>query len=175
MQPLYKSILESAPCPVSLIEGLPVDLETAPNSLLIIDDLQGIKGEVVSEWFTKKCHHLKTSVIYLVQNLFLKPPSHRTISLNSHYMVIFKSPRDSSQIVHLAKQIFPGEAQTLVSAYKQATSKPFSYIFLDLKQQTEDIYRLRSSVFPWDCFVFISSKTPTYKWDLWREELSHGI
>ena len=90
-------------------------------------------------------------------------------------MVIFKSPRDSSQIVHLAKQIFPGEAQTLVSAYKEATSEPFSYIFLDLKQQTEDIYRLRSSVFPWDCFVFISPKTPTYRWEHWREELSHGI
>ena len=175
MQPLYKRIVETSQCPVTLIEGLPADLVTPSNSLLIIDDLQGINGELVSEWFTKKCHHLKTSVIYLVQNLFLKPPSHRTISLNSHYMVIFKSPRDSSQIIHLAKQIFPGESQTLISAYREATAEPYSYIFLDLKQQTEDIYRLRSSVFPWNCFVFISPKTPTYKWEDWREELSHGF
>ena len=175
MQPLYKCIEESSPCPVTLIEGLPSDLETRPNSLLIIDDLQGINGETVAEWFIKKCHHLRTSVIYLVQNLFLKPPSHRTISLNSHYMVIFKSPRDSSQIIHLAKQIYPGETQTLISAYREATLKPYSYIFLDLKQQTEDMYRLRSSIFPWDCYVFISPKTPTYKWEDWREELSHGF
>ena len=175
MQPLYKRIEQSSPCPVTMIEGLPSDLETRPNSLLIIDDLQGINGEVVSEWFIKKCHHLKTSVIYLVQNLFLKPPSHRTISLNSHYMVIFKSPRDSSQIIHLAKQIYPGETKTLISAYREATLQPYSYIFLDLKQQTEDIYRLRSSIFPWDCFVFISPNTHTYKWENWREELSHGF
>ena len=175
MQPLYKRIEESSPCPVTMIEGLPSDLETRPNSLLIIDDLQGINGEIVSEWFIKKCHYLRTSVIYLVQNLFLKPPSHRTISLNSHYMVIFKSPRDSSQIIHLAKQIYPGETQTLISAYREATLKPYSYIFLDLKQQTEDMYRLRSSIFPWDCYVFISPKTPTYKWEDWREELSHGF
>ena len=59
-----------------------------------------------------------SSVIHIGQNLFSKNKEHRTIILNSHYLVILKNPRDASQITHLAKQIYPGNQTYLQSAFK---------------------------------------------------------
>jgi hypothetical protein len=35
----------------------------------------------------------------------------RNISLNAHYIVLFKLPRDKQQILMLARQINPGKVQ----------------------------------------------------------------
>ena len=56
----------------------------------------------------EESHHSDTSVIYLVQNLFSKNKESRTISLNAQYMIVFKNPRDSSQLANLARQMYPG-------------------------------------------------------------------
>lgn len=149
MQPLYHEFKKNAPCSVSFIEGLPVDLTPPRNTLLIIDDLQGREAVAsVRDWFIKKSHHCDTSVIYLVQNIFDKTPDHRTISLNTHYMVIFKNPRDGSQISHLAKQMFPTNARLMTDAYRQATARPHGYIIVDLRQSMPDHYRLCKGLFP---------------------------
>ena len=87
------------------------------------------------------------SIIYIVQNLFSKNKEHRTITLNCHYIVIFKNPRDASQIIRLASQMFPRQTQYMLEAYKMATEQPYSYLFIDLKQDTPDHMRLRSNIF----------------------------
>ena len=161
MQDLYQTIQQTAPCSVELIEGLPEDLHTKENTLLVIDDLQGQQSKIIRDWFTKKSHHLATSVIYLVQNLFDKLPEHRTTSLNANYHVIFKNPRDASQISHLAKQVFPQNPRLMVSAYHQATEKPHGYLFVDYRQKTPDLYRLQTHVFagdPQPPTVFVDEK-----------------
>lgn len=161
MQDLYKEMREHSPCPISFIEGLPQDLETERNSLLIVDDLQGkASASAINDWFTKKSHHCDTSVIYLVQNVFSKEPQHRTTSLNAHYILVFKNPRDASQVTHLAKQMFPHNPQLMVDAYRQATQHPHSYLVLDCRQETDDLYRLRSSLILGSTMgVFVDSKT----------------
>ena len=53
--------------------------------------------------FTKGSHHSNLSVLHLVQNVFDKNKHTRTISLNAHYLVIFKNPRDASQVTHSAR------------------------------------------------------------------------
>ena len=149
MQPLYGTFTEIAPCPVQLLEGLPPDLRPQPGTLLILDDLQGHDTKkVIRDWFTVRSHHYDTSVIYLVQNVFDKNAEHRTVSLNAHYMAIFKNPRDASQVTHLAKQMFPHNVKLIAEAYKAATEQPHSYLFLDLKQTTQDIARLRDGILP---------------------------
>ena len=40
---------------------------------------------------------LITAIIHLVQNIFNNDPSHRTISLNDTYIILFKNPRNKSQ------------------------------------------------------------------------------
>ncbi|KAK7103579.1 hypothetical protein V1264_018449 [Littorina saxatilis] len=86
--------------------------------------------------------------MYIVQNLFGKNKEQRTISLNSHYLVVFKNPRDASQITHLAKQMYPGKLKYVQEAFKDATSMPHGYLLFDLRQETPDQLRLRTKLFP---------------------------
>jgi hypothetical protein len=84
----------------------------------------------------------------LLQNMFHRGKFIRTMSLNTHYMVLFKNPRDAGQIRVLAGQLFPGTTQFLVEAYRQATSRPHGYLLLDFKQDTGDNFRVLSDVLP---------------------------
>ncbi|KAK6167062.1 hypothetical protein SNE40_021170 [Patella caerulea] len=145
-QPLYAELSGS----IEFVEGLGVSLNPRERTLLIIDDLMDDTSDKVSKLFTRGSHHENASVIYIVQNLFHKGKHHRTISLNAHYMIIFKNPRDVSAITQLAKQMYPGKTKFVRESYEDATQKPYSYLFLDLKSTTPDILRLRNSIFPSD-------------------------
>jgi hypothetical protein len=151
MQKAYEKLRKEAPCPVAFFHGGPEeDLKTTPGTLIVVDDLQASHAEEMAAWFTRKSHHLDTSVIYLVQNVFDKTPFHRTISLNATHIVLFKNPRDGSQVGHLDRQVFQGErAGLLTEAYGAATEgKPHSYVVVDFDQNTPADFRLRNSLLP---------------------------
>ena len=107
-------------------EGLPsVSMfDSSTRNLIVIDDLMAETDERVTILFTKKSHHRNTSVLYLIQNLFPKNKESCTISLNSQYMVVFKNPRDASQMSHLARQMYLGRVKFVQEAFKDATSVP---------------------------------------------------
>jgi hypothetical protein len=137
---------------IDFIEGIP-DLNIfSPKdiNLLIIDDLMNDvgKSKQVSDLFTKGCHHRNISIILLVQNLFHQGPKMRDIHLSTNYLVLFKNPRDKTQISHLARQAFPENPKYLLDAYKKATSKPFGYLMIDFTQTTPDECRITSKIFP---------------------------
>ena len=102
---------------LTFIEGVPSDLESMINpsirNLVVLDDLMEelTNNNRITNMFTKGCHHRNLSVIFLLQNIFHRGKQLRDMSLNSHYLVLFKSPRDSSQVNHLAKQMFPGHTK----------------------------------------------------------------
>jgi hypothetical protein len=137
---------------VEVHDGLEVieEIDGSEPTLLILDDLmQEAGGETqVVNLFTKGSHHRNLSVIMLVQNMFHRGKFARTMSLNTHYMVLFKNPRDAGQIRVLAGQLFPGNTKFLVDAYMQATSRPHGYLLLDFKQDTPDSLRVVSDVLP---------------------------
>jgi hypothetical protein len=134
---------------VTFLEGLPQKETYRDNKrrLIIIDDLMAETDERVTKLFTKGSHHCNISVIYIVQNLFGKNKEQRTISLNSHYLVVFKNPRDATQISHLAKQTYPGKVKYVQEAFKDATSVPYGYLVFDLRQSTPDHLRIRTNIF----------------------------
>jgi hypothetical protein len=135
---------------VEFHEGLP-NLEVfdgRQRTLLILDDLMHETDDRVSQIFTRVSHHKNVSVLYLTQNLFYGSKQNRTMSLNSHYLVLFKNARDATQISHLAGQMYPGKSKFMIESYRDATSNPFSYLLVDLKPDTEDRFRLRSNIFP---------------------------
>ena len=143
---------------VEFISGLnfTTNPDTAQRTLLILDDLMCETKENVTKIFTKVCHHQNMSAIYIVQNLFYKGKEQRTISLNSNYLVIFKNPRDLSQINHLAKQISPGKTKAVQEAYLDATRRPYGYLLCDFTPTTPDELRLRTNIFPGEnTFVYI--------------------
>ena len=121
----------------------------------VLDDLMAETDERVTNLFTKKSHHCNTSVIYLVQNLFPKNKESRTTSLNSQYIVVFKNPRDVSQMTTLAKQMYPGRVKFVQEAFADATSTPYGYILVDLKQDTPEDLRLRTSILPDDAVQYV--------------------
>ena len=134
------------------IEGMPTVQwfkdNCIPFSLVVIDD-QGmnVNPELV-EIFQVCARHLKTSLFFVTQNLFSKNKHYRDISLNAMYIVVFRNVRDASSIVHLAKQITPGNPRMLQEIYQRATyNKPFSYLVIDLHQLTNEDFRFRSDIF----------------------------
>lgn len=131
-------------------EGLPdiAMFDGKERTLLILDDLMTETNDSVSNIFTKVSHHRNVSVLYLTQNLFYKSKQNRTMSLNAHYIVLFKNPRDAVQVATLARQMYPGQSKFLVEAFKDATEKPFGYLLLDLKPDTDEKYRVRTCIFP---------------------------
>ncbi len=143
----YQKAFASYPW-VEFYEGLPKSsMFDGTPMLVIIDDLMHETNDMVANLFTKISHHRSVSVIYITQNIFHKCKQSRTISLNAHYMILFKSPRDVGQIAILGRQLYPENRKFLVEAFKDATSEPHSYLMLDLKPDTCELYRVRASIF----------------------------
>ena len=146
-QPLYKSMTN-----VTFYKGIPEDIEDRFNprytNLLIIDDLmtQCHSDERMTRLFSVGSSHMNLSIVFIVHNLFHQGKEMRNISLNAHYIILFKNPRDNQQIRTLARQIYPGESQFLIDAFKQATGKPHGYLLMDLKQTTKDFLRVREGI-----------------------------
>jgi hypothetical protein len=146
----YQELLKTLPPNVEICEGLNAvhELTGEESTLVIVDDLMEEAGKEIANLFTKGSHHKNLSIIMVVQNIFHQSKIMRTISLNAHYLVLFKNPRDAGQIRHLATQLFPGNSAFLVDAYRQATQKPHGYLVLDLTQDTSDNQRVLSDILP---------------------------
>ena len=120
------------------------------RNLTVIDDqmIEAGKDNRIVNLFTKGPHHRNLSVIYIVRNLFHQGKGNRSISLNSHYLVLFKNPRDKLQILTPAKQMYPSETAWFIKEYEKAVRRPFGYLFVDLNPTTPDRCRLRTNVLP---------------------------
>ena len=140
----------------ALYDSLRVD----ENNLVVVDDQMTEAGgsDELANMFTKGAHHRNVSVVFIVQNLFHQGKSMRTISLNSHYLIIFKNPRDMSQVRSLAIQMFPKNSSFLVNAYDDATRKPHGYLIMDLHPKTQEALRVRSGVFQLDVPIVYSPR-----------------
>lgn len=152
-QPLYKNMKRN----IHFIQGIPDFTEIKAFSptpqLVILDDLmqemKGNKGLV--QLFTRGCHHWGISVIHIVQNVFFE--GMRTARINTDYLVLFKNPADQLQAQILSRFLFPKKQAYFMESYSDATKAPHGYLFIDLTQNTEDDYRLKTDIF---------SKNPTF-------------
>lgn len=145
-QPLY----QESQLFIEYHQGIP-DMSTFDGSepvLMILDDLMRETNASIVDIFTKGSHHRQISVFYITQNLFHQGRGQRDISLNANYIIYFKNPRDRAQITYLARQIFPENVKFIQEVYKDATSKPHTYLLIDLKQDTPDDYRIRTNILP---------------------------
>jgi hypothetical protein len=153
---------------VQLLDGIP-DFSFFQNKLrklLILDDFSSDKNEIdkITKIFTRVSHHTNTSVFFITQNLFER--NIRTITLNSQYLILFKNPRDLSQIKYLARQIFPDTPQLLMEAYINATDQPFGYLIVDLSPRTDNKLRLYTDVFTSPVFYVVKKDFPDKTFEL---------
>ena len=146
---IYQELFDKYPR-IQFHEGLP-DLnifDGKERTLLVIDDLMAETDHRVAQLFTKISHHKNVSILYLTQNLFYNNKHMRTISLNAHYLVLFKNVRDSTQVANLARQMFPGKSHFMIEAFADATMTPFGYLLVDLTSGSDERCRLRTNIFP---------------------------
>lgn len=117
--------------------------------IVVLDDLMEhiIKSIDTQNLFTKFCHHYNITVIYLTQNIFAQGPCSRTISLNTHILVLFANKRDESQALNLGKQLYPGQSKAFLEAYEDATSKPFGYLVVDCNPKMPRELKFRTNIF----------------------------
>lgn len=116
--------------------------------LVIIDDQVQNVSKDLAEIFMVAGRHSGISLVFMTQNLFSKDAHFRNISLQSTYIVLLKNPRDGSSVSHLAKQLKPGNSKFILDAYADATRSAYSYFFIDLHQETPELIRYRTNIFP---------------------------
>lgn len=149
---IYQDAFETARKNVTFLQGLPTeaDLDRLPkgHNVVILDDLMhaACRDTAVETLFTRGAHHRNISIIYISQNLFSK--GSRTMSLNVHFWILMRSPRDTSQIQTLGRQVFPMRSKALREAYDDATAKQYGYLCLDVSPSGDETHRMRTRVFP---------------------------
>ena len=98
---------------IEFVKGIPAALEqdsyfdVNKRNLIVFDDqmIDASEDKRIMNLFNLGSYHGNLSVIYIVQNLFHHETGSRSISLNSHYLVLFKNPRDKLQVLTLVKQM----------------------------------------------------------------------
>ena len=158
-QPLYENMITEIKN-ITFVKGLP-ELDTVENAFVILDDLMNdvIEDKRLLNLFTVGSHHRKISVIFLTQNIYEKGKYARSISLNAHYLIIFKNRRDEAQIAHLSRQIYPNDVKFFNEAYNAATETKFGYLIIDLKQRSNNLIRLRTIDFTnGNMYAFVKKK-----------------
>ena len=84
----------------------------------------------------------------MTQNVFAQGPCSRTISINTHILVIFANKRDESQALNLGKQLYPSNSKVFVEAYEDATSVIHGYLVIDCDPTSPRDLKLRTNIFP---------------------------
>lgn len=150
---------------VELHQGLiQIDLlDTSKRNLIIFDDLMTELNVDMVDLFTKFVHHRNLSAVFITQNIFHKSPHLRTMNLNASYLVLFKNPRDINQISYLSRQMYPkGQTKFMLDSFKDATLLPHGYLLIDLKQDTYDMLRLRTGIFPHEkTYIYVPKHAST--------------
>lgn len=134
---------------ISVYQGIPTNFEKiGERNIIVLDDLmlESEKSISVTHLFTKTVHHKNCFLINIAQNLFLKGRDSRTRSLSTHYLILFKNPRDMTQIGFLSRQM---NNKFLKEAFFDAVGlAPYSYLFLDFHQKTPEAMQVRTRILP---------------------------
>lgn len=136
------------------------------------------KDSRICELFTEGCHHRNLSVMTINKNMYynMDPTKRR----NWPYLALFNNPADRQQVMILARQMYPENTQYLLRQIKEATSKPYGYLLIDLKPTTPEHLRrsnfwivptrkkrtrktrnIRSSTFKWNELKNITKSNET--------------
>ena len=118
--------------------------------VVVLDDLMEhiVKSEDMQQLFTKYCHHMNITAIFISQNIFHQGPRARTISLNSHVIVLFSNKRDESQIRTFARQIYPTKWKRFLDVYERNMNHEYSYLVIDCTPSHPREIKVRTSIFP---------------------------
>lgn len=130
---------------ITFHDGFCYDYADMRPDIIVVDDLmeEMSRDKQLVAMFTKTSHHKGISVVFLTQNIFFQSKHMRTISLNSHYIILLKNPRDQQQVMTLGRQIYPTNSSFFNQAYEEAVKEPYSHLIIDMTSSCPDALRLR--------------------------------
>ena len=154
-QPLFLEMENTLPS-IHFHKGLPtkelIDEYSYSEScnIVVLDNLMDlvVSDAEMEKLFTLGAHHRRLIIIYLNQNLYCQGSKTRTISLNTHFLVLMKNPRGLSSLQCLSRQVFAGKSKLLIEAYNDCMKALYGYLVLDLSPFLREETRLRSQIFP---------------------------
>ena len=165
LQPLYQkwqtqlenivvTLIPETNCPST--EEVEEMLDGSKNVLFIFDDISTSNCDaklqtLLQNLFSRLRHHKNISVCLLVQTLYdSKGGVLRFLHRNASYIVLFKFPRDVSQLRSLISQMFAladkKQYKSILCSLQNALSEPYSYLFFDCSQQCPDPLRVRQNI-----------------------------
>ena len=101
----------------------------ADHYLIILDDCLGfIKPKSYASFLCSRYRHFKISLIFTCQNFRILPPIIRT---NATAYIIFKTPNKKEYKKYVEE--FEGIFEDFEKLYKEATEKPYNFLYLDLR------------------------------------------
>ena len=147
---------------VSMFEGLPdtellTRLTDGVNTYgVVLDDLLHTlqlkeNRELLVNLFTRIVHHRKLVLFCLVQGLFSLD---RLARINSQYFFLLRNPQDAFGVGMFMRMTFPLKAKFTAECYADATQRPYSHLFLDLHQETDDNDRIKANVLGNDACLY---------------------
>ena len=150
---------------IEFIKGWREDLydSISPDvtNLLIIDDQmsKASSSSSLTDLFAVGSHHKNMTILNLIQNVFNKGSSQRTVSLNCHYDVVFKNSRDINQFSCMARQMQGHNYKWLIEAFQDATSQPYGYLVLDHHNKTPEDRRYVTCILPGERLVVYTRRS----------------
>lgn len=136
-------------------KGLPTqeELEAMNDGrfhIVVLDDLMEsiVKSADMQQLFTKYCHHLNISAVFISQNLFQTGPHARSISLNCHVVVLFANKRDESQVRTFARQLYPTRWKRFMKVYEKEMNYEFAHLVIDCTPSHPRDIKVRKGIFP---------------------------
>mgnify|MGYP001827290559 CR=1 FL=1 len=143
-------------------------LQLGPNGCVIFDDLMQelSSANILADLFSKHSSHLGISVLHLTQNIFhsgKKQTEHRTVYINSHHLVLFKLPLDSTVFSNLAKRLSGGDRKQYKSILKlmHDVTDRFRYIIVSGNLKRNNLIRYTSDIFNTEPFPYQRVFIPT--------------
>ena len=111
------------------------EIGNTDSTFIIFDDLLNSSNlPAIAELYTVYGRHSGLSLAFISQKMFVNNEFFRQISQNSDYFVVFKNPRNFSEIRTLSSQLTQTSME-LVDIFKKATILPYSYLFINLTQE----------------------------------------
>ena len=128
-------------------------------SLIILDDFSDEMykkqtAETIMLYMKIFSHHKNLVVFYITQNVYDSNKYHRTLSLNSNYLVLFRNLCDQQQIKRLAQQIYGDKSKIVMTIYNKVMHSPHKHILLDLHPCSPHPLAIFTNVLPSDSILY---------------------
>lgn len=132
---------------INTFNGIPTPDLIKEHQLLVLDDLMlNVENDFLDLLFTRGSHNWGVSIIFVTQSLYGRDI--KTARANSHYIVLTKNPQGLLQVRTLGPQLFPKKLNYFLEAYHDATSRPFSYLLINMHPNSDENLRLSTNIFP---------------------------